>query len=433
MANPISTEVIDFLQHAGIRSDHPIVNYLIHIGLTSETSFVEFKPDPADLLAWCDKFKTEVKFGTHKIGPIDGDHLDALKASLVATHKAINKSIHNSSPGSSPAAPAPTAAPAATNPKDTDDKIPKTLPPGVYNELIEQYNKVTIHGTRRVFPEKQLLGAEKIIARMWHEHNKSKCYTAVTLGELLQHRHFTATGNINNRISDKKHETILTIDSESKTLVEKNKADWDPHTLLMVMDGLEAIKWAWTLVRIGEETDINNYIQRFEQLIRRHTDRIPQVKEAWNTFSWQLAMQMRSGVTFKEASTDILQDTIQLTDILSQPVSKKPRSERTPKGKGKGKYKSDRQPFRPIRFPRRYTTQPYQQPLPSQPSNPFWQQPPPWQQPTQQPQWQPNTPPPPNWGANARPVQTPPPTAPPKGQNPKGKGGKKGKSAPKWQ
>ena len=56
-----------------------------------------------------------------------------------------------------------------------------------------------------------------------------------------------------------------------------------------------------------------------------------------------------------------------------------------------------------------------------------------WQQHTQQPQWQPNTPPPPNWGANARPVQTPPPTAPPKGQNPKGKGGKKGKSAPQWQ
>ena len=59
--------------------------------------------------------------------------------------------------------------------------------------------------------------------RMWHEHNKSKCYTAVTLGELLQHRHFTATGNINSRINDKKHETILTIDSESKTLISRKE------------------------------------------------------------------------------------------------------------------------------------------------------------------------------------------------------------------
>ena len=290
MANPASPELIDFLQQAGVRSDHPIVLYMTHIGLTSETAFVEFRPDPADLLAWCDKFKSEVKFGTQKIGPIDGDHLDALKASLVAAHKAINKSITPTIP-SAPSTGLP--ATPATTPKDADDKIPKTLPPGVYNELVEQYNKVTIHGQRRAFPEKQLLGAEKIIARMWYEHHKSKCYTAVTLGELLQHRHFTATGNINSRISDKKHETILTIDSESKTLVEKNKADWDPHTLLMVMDGLEAIKWAWILIHIGEETDIQNYIQRFEQLVRRHADRIPQVKEAWNTFSWQLAMQMR--------------------------------------------------------------------------------------------------------------------------------------------
>ena len=425
MANPASPELLDFLQHAGIRSDHPIVYYLVHIGLTSETAFVEFKPDPADLVAWCDKFKTEVKFGTQKIGPIEGDHLDALKASLVATHKAINKSNHPTTAG--PTTTGPPAAPAAT-PKDTDDKIPKTLPPGVYNELIEQYNKVTIHGHRRAFPEKQLLGAEKIIARMWYEHNKSKCYTAVTLGELLQHRHFTATGNINNRVSDKKHETILTIDSESKTLVEKNKADWDPHTLLMVMDGLEAIKWAWTLIRIGDEPDIDNYIQRFEQLIRRHADRIQQVKEAWNTFAWQLAMQMRSGVTFKQASSDILQDTIQLTDILSQPVTKKLRNDRSPKGKGKGKYKSDRQPYSPTRFPRRFNAQPYQPSMPSQPSNPSWQPPTPWHPPTQQHQWQPNTPPPPQWGPNNKGQQ---PKG--KGHQPKGKGGKKGKPSPQWQ
>ena len=425
MANPVSPELVDFLQHAGIRSDHPIVLYMTHIGLTSETAFVEFRPDSADLPAWCDKFKSEIKFGAHKIGPIEGDHLDALKASLVAAHKAINKSI---TPINTSAPPTGLPTSPATTHKDTDDKIPKTLPPGVYNELVEQYNKVTIHGQRRAFPEKQLLGAEKIIARMWHEHNKSKCYTAVTLGELLQHRHFTATGNINSRINDKKHETILTIDSESKTLVEKNKADWDPHTLLMVMDGLEAIKWAWILIHIGEETDIQNYIQRFEQLVRRHADRIPQVKEAWNTFSWQLAMQMRSGVTFKEASADILQDTIQLTDILSQPATKRPRNDRSPKGKGKGKYKSDRQPFRPVRTPRRFDNQPYQQPSHSQPSNPQWQQPPPWQAQPHQQQWQPNTPPPPTWAPNPR-----PPNQNPKGHQPKGKGGKKGKPSPRWQ
>jgi len=95
------------------------------------------------------------------------------------------------------------------------------LLPGIYADLVEAYNKVTIHGHRRAFPEKLLLGAEKIIARMWHEHVTTKCYTGVTLGELLQHRHFTATGRVNNRATDKKNETVLTIDADTKTLVER--------------------------------------------------------------------------------------------------------------------------------------------------------------------------------------------------------------------
>ena len=90
---PMSTELQDFLQNAGIRSDHPIIAYLTHIGLTSEIAFVEFKPNTVELSAWCDKFRTEVKFGENKIGPMEGDQLEVLKASLIATHKAINKHI----------------------------------------------------------------------------------------------------------------------------------------------------------------------------------------------------------------------------------------------------------------------------------------------------------------------------------------------------
>ena len=48
-------------------------------------------------------------------------------------------------------------------------------------------------------------------------------------------------------------------------------------------------------------------------------------------------MQMRAGVTFKQASADILRDTVQLTDIFSQPSLKKPKRDRSPHyGKGKG-------------------------------------------------------------------------------------------------
>ena len=91
----MSTELIDFLQNAGIRNDHPIVAYLTHIGLTSDISFVEFKTDTHELAAWCEKFKSEVTFGDNKIGPMDGDQLAAMKASLIATYKAINRNIES--------------------------------------------------------------------------------------------------------------------------------------------------------------------------------------------------------------------------------------------------------------------------------------------------------------------------------------------------
>ena len=272
----MSTDLLKHLQEAGIRPDHAIVGYLTHIGLISDIAFVEFKPDTVELAGWCDKFKAEITFGDNKIGPIDGDQLDVMKASLIATHKSITKKLGSTTPAGPP--PTGPTVPSVITLKDSEDKTPKALPPEIYADLVEAYNKVTINGQRRTFPEKLLLGAEKIIARMWHEHVKSKCYTGVKLGELLQHRHFTATGSVNNRVTDKTNETVLTIDADTKTLVEKNKQEWDPHTLLMILDGLEAIKWAWTLIRLGDEVDINNFIQRFETLTRRHNDRLQQIK-----------------------------------------------------------------------------------------------------------------------------------------------------------
>ena len=80
-----------------------------------------------------------------------------------------------------------------------------------------------------------------------------------------------------------------------------------------------------------------------------------------------------SGITFKQASADILQDTVQLTDILSQPSPKKIRRDRSPR-KGEGKGKSDRPTVRTGRFLRSYYNQPYHNNFaPPLPANPSWQ------------------------------------------------------------
>ena len=70
-----------------------------------------------------------------------------------------------------------------TSTQTDKDTIPKALPSGVYSKLVEDYNSITLDGVRRAFPEKLLLGAEKVLARMYHEHHTSKLYTATPLGD----------------------------------------------------------------------------------------------------------------------------------------------------------------------------------------------------------------------------------------------------------
>ena len=126
MANSMSTELVDHLQAAGIRSDHPIVHYLAHIGLTSDIAFAEFKTNTDDLIAWCDKFQAEIKLETKRLDPWKVN-LAALRASLVATHKAI---IKKSIP--TPSAPSATPTmPSMTKCKDSDDKVAKALHPKI--------------------------------------------------------------------------------------------------------------------------------------------------------------------------------------------------------------------------------------------------------------------------------------------------------------
>ena len=55
-----------------------------------------------------------------------------------------------------------------------ETKTPKTLPAGEWRALIDRYNKITLNGEPREFPEEELLGAESVVARVLHEHRTTK-------------------------------------------------------------------------------------------------------------------------------------------------------------------------------------------------------------------------------------------------------------------
>ena len=171
----------------------------------------------------------------------------------------------------STAAPSTSPHPPATTSSAADkDTIQKSLPAGVYTKLVQDYNDITIDGEKRQFPECNLLGAEKVLARMYHEHHTSKLYTATSLGEILSQRIWTSFNTINTTRKKDASEKELVIDDRNN-IAEKAQEDWDVRGQWMLIDAIEAIRWAWILIKYGTETVINKYVDWFIKLVRKHT------------------------------------------------------------------------------------------------------------------------------------------------------------------
>ena len=149
--------------------------------------------------------------------------------------------------GPKTAAPAPAAASASTS---SEDKVPKQLPSGVWNDGIRRYNAVEIQHIARRFPERELVGAQSVLARMHHEHSKTKLYTPTYLGEILQARSFTSTGDP-NPLAKPKADQRSTLVIEGDKLVQEPEKLWSPKSVLSVIDAIRSIQWAWILLDFG--------------------------------------------------------------------------------------------------------------------------------------------------------------------------------------
>lgn len=75
----------------------------------------------------------------------------------------------------------------------TEPKVPKSLPPAAWNALVKIYQSIQLDGRDRIFPVTELIGAESVLARMFHELTVSGQFTPILLGEILQRRSFNAS------------------------------------------------------------------------------------------------------------------------------------------------------------------------------------------------------------------------------------------------
>ena len=122
-----------------------------------------------------------------------------------------------------------------------------------------------------------------------------------------------------------KHDKILGISARGDDLTFKTEPDFDPKSQWQLMDGIEASMFAMIFCEWGSETSIRKWCDHFSSLLRKHSQNLGAVKEAWDTLSWQLALDMRQGVTFDLSTSNMMKDvSLWLEFFVTAPSRKRP-------------------------------------------------------------------------------------------------------------
>ena len=201
-------------------------------------------------------------------------------------------------------------------PSDSIKKAPSSLAPGIWNEQIAKYNSVIIQGQAREFPEKTLLGAENILARMIFER-QHKMFQPLKLGEILSTRAYTATLEVNSLAlrAKRKHDLIYT----DGILQSAEREPHNPATLMGVCDAIEANMWAMIFCEWGTEKALTRWRDFFIVQARNNPSKLDNLRTMWTRHNWELCLAMRSGTSFEIACKDILLDVATTQHIMTSP------------------------------------------------------------------------------------------------------------------
>ena len=145
----------------------------------------------------------------------------------------------------------PTAAAAVST---AATKAPKVLPEGYWAEFLAEFQSEKIGGIARQFPTHFLSGADEILARLVHER-VTRSHTPLKLGEIVAHRQFTASGQINPfRIKEEPGSRMLLRDDG---LFDRDRAPRhvpEPQRLQTFLDFLESVKYGLLFARWGPQS-----------------------------------------------------------------------------------------------------------------------------------------------------------------------------------
>ena len=206
--------------------------------------------------------------------------------------------------------------------------------PGAWAQLLQNYNKAQLHGEDRCFPQHEIIGSEATLARMFHEHQTTKMYSPIMLGEIVQKRSFTASGDVNSLSAKAKTPKALTIEDDQLTYQE-DPTTWTRRSLLAVLDGLQSIKFAMIFIQWGSEASIERCFAWLVQRARSRPNKTEHFNQYFTAISWQLCMALRQGSTFNTVMTDLNKFTEFMSrDLSTKPPPRQPNPPIKPPGKG---------------------------------------------------------------------------------------------------
>ena len=91
--------------------------------------------------------------------------------------------------------------------------------------------------------------------------------------------------------------------------LEFKEFEFVPQSVLAVLDALEAIKWCYGWAGFELDEGIEQWVAIFRRYARKQADQMALVSSLYDAASWQLAMDMRSGIQFAEAARVIKKDS----------------------------------------------------------------------------------------------------------------------------
>ena len=229
------------------------------------------------------------------------------------------------------------------------EKAPKKLGQGVWQRQIAAYEDA--QSPPRLFPQKMIAGADEVLARMMWEHETTKVYSELGLGEILATRMYNSCGQVNKFRHKHKGKDVLGlkyVGGDEVEVVKKDERGWNPRSGDLIRDALEANKWAYIFAGYAEETIADKWIDQFKQNLRARCEP-DRCRDLYEATTIKLTVEMLSGYSFQEATEWIITDRAWWTEFNQEwrgQTAKRKWPDREPDTTGKGERFGSR-PFQP--------------------------------------------------------------------------------------